>query len=116
MHEQSINPTSIADEVRRCIADFVGMPLDRVKANASLFHDLGVDGDDAHELMQEFASRFQIDLSHFVFSDYFGPEHASNPLALVKGMLGLGQPAIDKRLETRDLVQAVIAGRFIPPG
>lgn len=36
--------------------------------------DLGVTGDDAAELIEAFAKEFQVDVSRFVFHDYFGPE------------------------------------------
>lgn len=36
--------------------------------------DLGVTGDDAAELIEAFAQEFRVDLTHFTFHDYFGPE------------------------------------------
>jgi hypothetical protein len=36
--------------------------------------DLGVDGDDAVELMEEFSKRFDVDLETFHIGEYFGCE------------------------------------------
>lgn len=36
--------------------------------------DLGIDGDDAVELIVEFSKRFKVDMSDFPYSRYFGPE------------------------------------------
>jgi len=41
--------------------------------------DLGVDGDDAVELLEEYSKRFSVDISNFSFDDYFGPEVGFNP-------------------------------------
>jgi hypothetical protein len=41
---------------------------------------MGIDGDDAVELIEEFSERFGVDMSGFVCSRYFGPEAAWNPL------------------------------------
>ncbi|MCH7499446.1 MAG: DUF1493 family protein [Nitrospinae bacterium] len=42
--------------------------------------DLGVDGDDAVEVLEEYSKRFSVDISSFPFNDYFGPEVGFNPL------------------------------------
>lgn len=106
-------PANTADEVKQCIAGFAGVSTEILKDETSLFHDLGMDGDDAHDFMQEFASRFQVDLAHFVFSDYFGAEAATNPLALLTGALGLTTAQQFKRLEIKCLIQAVLQGHFL---
>ncbi|PXX41537.1 DUF1493 family protein [Undibacterium pigrum] len=111
-----MNPAIIRDEVKHCIADFAGVPIQNLSDDTSLFHDLGMDGDDALEFMQEFSRRFHVDLAQFVHSDYFGAEAASNPLALVTGLIGListtGCTATFHRLEIRDLVQTAMTGSF----
>ncbi len=43
-------------------------------SNTRIEKDLGVTGDDAAELIEAFAKEFQVDVSHFKFHDYFGPE------------------------------------------
>ena len=49
----------------------------------STFYQMGIDGDDAVELIEEFSERFGVDMSGFVCSRYFGPEAAWNPLIFI---------------------------------
>lgn len=42
--------------------------------STTLQRDLGVDGDDADEIMSEYFSTFDVDGSQFDFDDYFGTE------------------------------------------
>jgi len=114
------HPATNSDEVKRYVAGFVGVPVHNLKDDTSLLHDLGMDGDDAHDFMQEFARRFHVDLAQFVFKDYFAAEAASNPLALVRGLLdaisGADRSSSFRRLEIRHLVQAAMTGSFARPG
>lgn len=45
-----------------------------IPPGARLLHDLGLDGDDAWEFMEEFAQRFTVDLRRFPFTRYFHDE------------------------------------------
>lgn len=63
------------------IAEFTGYDSSWIQGSTRLMEDLGVDGDDAAELLQEFASRFKVDLSRFEFQRHFGPEAGWNPIA-----------------------------------
>lgn len=108
-----MDASSIADEVKQCIAGFTGISTEILKDETSLFHDLGMDGDDAHDFIQEFASRFQVDLTDFVFSDYFGAEAAIHPLTLLTGVLGLSATQQFKRLEVKCLIKAALRGHFL---
>lgn len=42
--------------------------------STDILRDLGVDGDDARELMARFGSEFSVDMSSFNSIDYFGAE------------------------------------------
>lgn len=55
------------------------IPVDEIE-RTSTFRSLGIDGDDAAELMQEYADTFEVDMSGFKGSDYYGPEAAYLPL------------------------------------
>lgn len=46
----------------------------RLAGDSRLFHDLGIDGDTAEELLIEFRDLFDVDLSQFRFNEYFGGE------------------------------------------
>lgn len=64
----------LLEQVVNLIAEETSTPRKRLLPNARLFHDLGVDGIDAEELMQKFFYRFGVAPQGFHHSDYFGPE------------------------------------------
>lgn len=61
------------DQVVQIIIQETGCNEDTVKPEATLV-ELGVDGDDAEQLIQRFSDHFSIDMSDFRFSRHFGPE------------------------------------------
>jgi acyl carrier protein len=69
------------DEVIEFIAKELGISKMKLKMESRMFHDLGVDGDDAGEFIVAFSKRFDVDISDFIFNDYFGNE-GCNPFAL----------------------------------
>ena len=58
-----------------------GHPLWKLNRSSS-FYRLGIDGDDATELMEEYARIFDVDMSGFKPSEYYGPEAASISLLI----------------------------------
>lgn len=67
-------PGQIADEVRMLICRKTGLEPEAVRPESRLLHDLGVTGDDAAELIDEFAQTFSVDMSSFQFQCYFTGE------------------------------------------
>ena len=62
--------TSFAD-VAAFIAQQTKEPLSNLAPETRLLHDLRLDGDDAHNFLSEFATRFDVDLTTFSFLEYF---------------------------------------------
>lgn len=62
--------SELIDFVRKKIREF-NMIIDEC---TQIEKDLGVTGDDAEELIQEFSKVFNVDLSNFLFSQYFNDE------------------------------------------
>jgi hypothetical protein len=58
----------------------LGVQRDRLTPEASLVHDLGVDGADGWEYMAAFGEHFGVDMSGFQAGLHFGPEAGCNPL------------------------------------
>lgn len=77
---------------------------------------LGVDGDDADEFMQEFSKRFAVDLSDFRFADYFGSEASALlpllPFAWIYRLVRHKGKSRFKPLHLADLHSAAINGRW----
>lgn len=46
----------------------------KLSVSTELLRDLGIDGDDAREFMVRFENEFNVDMSSFNGSDYFGAE------------------------------------------
>jgi acyl carrier protein len=61
------------------VAEQTGVSPSRISAATRIGEDLGVDGDDAADLLTEFASRFHVDLAGFQFPRHFGPEAGWSP-------------------------------------
>mgnify|MGYP001029933918 CR=1 FL=1 len=108
-------PSSITIEraVREFVATARSMPLDNISLNQSLFHDLGIDGDDAFDLIKKFSVRFNVSLDDFNFQKYFGCEAASGPIALLVELFTKENSRKLRRLEVADLVRAASDGRFL---
>jgi acyl carrier protein len=70
------------------ILSFVSWETGTRKKNLStttdLARDLGVDGDDAFDLIDKFGKEFVVDLSDFKFDSYFGSEGGGNLIRLIR--------------------------------
>lgn len=73
--------------------------------------DLGIDGDDADELLQRFCVAFEVYAQDFPFSEHFGPEAGFEPITWLLAKL-LGWTRKLKPLTVRALVEAAERGRF----
>jgi len=105
-------------QVTAFVAELVGIDRHRLHLRSTIFGDLGVDGEDAAELMEEFARSFHVDLSGYDHWRYFGPE-GFNPVATLwvglRQLAGLSseEAAGLDPLTIRDLVAAARAGHWL---
>jgi len=67
-------PDDLTERVRQFVSDRTGARLDRVQLETRLRADLGVDGDDARELLDAFSREFDVDPSGLQFDEHFGSE------------------------------------------
>jgi acyl carrier protein len=51
----------------------------------TLQNDLGIDGIDAEEILNEYFALYNMDISDFYFSNYFGEENF-NPITILKSL------------------------------
>jgi acyl carrier protein len=106
------NSTAIVNSVREFIASTLSTSVEKVTLEKSLFHDLGVDGDDALDLINGFSVKFNVSLKGFDFQKYFGNEAASGPVAFFVELFKKESSGKLLRLEVADLVRAASNGSF----
>jgi acyl carrier protein len=101
------------DPEDEAVIDFVcerrGVSREQVTADTSLLWDLGLDGDEAIEFLEEYSERFKVDVSHFEFAKFFDSEgEGCNPFLLPYGIyLWLTRrKQREKSLKVRHLIEA----------
>jgi acyl carrier protein len=62
------------DYILRLLAQKTGRKPDNITNGARLLHDLGLDGDDAAEVIAEISKTLKVDISAFDYSKYFRSE------------------------------------------
>jgi hypothetical protein len=91
------DPKILAHAVLSFIAECARVNMQQISLDTAINLDLGIDGDDASELLEAFSSKFGVDLSTFRFDRYF----ASEPSLLWLFLAGGSRAP----LTIRDLVQ-----------
>ena len=69
---------SLYEDIVFFISDFGSVKKDEISLDTAI-GDLGIDGDDASDFIVAFGDKFEVDLSDFIFKDYFIAE-GFNPL------------------------------------
>ena len=64
----------IANIVLQVISKTIGMGVREITMESRVLHDLGLDGDDAIEAIQEISRKCSMDISEFNFETYFRSE------------------------------------------
>lgn len=113
------------DEIRRLVTEKTNYPSSRIKPTTRLAHDLGIDGDDAFELLEEFGERYHVSFNDFVFLDYFCWEGYNPFFPIVMACLSLVSPRFrfvrhdaerrEREITIAHLVQCAQAGHWIVP-
>lgn len=102
----------LSDKLRTFVAEKLDIPPEKLAAGNRLQHDLGLDGDDADAFMTSFGQTFEVDMSEFVLTDYFGRESAGClPLWIVWLLIPPLRPKVIP-VSLEDLGSALRAGRW----
>ena len=104
--------TVTAADVIAIIAEETSISPERIQPQHSLNFDLGVDGDDAEELLRTYMEKFHVNMQAFDFHRYFGDERAFNIFAYLWQIF----TGIEKQepLFVRDLVRSAQLGHWAP--
>ena len=104
-------------EIIEFISDFTSIKAEKISPCTLINLDLGVDGDDGAELLEEYAKRFKVDLSP-ISEVYFGPEGVSIsfvilwPYYLVRWLLGYKTNDLAP-LSVLQLINSAKAGKWV---
>lgn len=105
------NANNILNQVViKCISGITGLNECDISINHSLNFDLGIDGNDAVELIEFFSKEFEVDMSDFRFSVYFGPEIGLTPFSIL--MYFLSPSKKKKPLKVADLILSAKLKKF----
>ena len=73
-----MNDLTFEQQVKELVAKETEVRIERLTLETDLLKDLGVDGNDALELLEKYWEVFHVDLLQFKFSKHFGPEGGPN--------------------------------------
>ena len=101
-----IENVKMKEEIIQFVSTETRVPIKKLSLETRLFHDIGLDGDDARELLDKFSHQFNVDISGLELDLYFGPEAGFNPFSFLLSRL-LGNKTSSKQpLTIKDLVNA----------
>lgn len=104
-------------EIIKFISDFTSVKAEKISPSTLINLDLGVDGDDGTELLEEYAKRFKVDLTP-ISEIYFGPEGLPIsfiilwPYYLVRWLLGYKASDLAP-LPVSQLIKSAEAGKWV---
>jgi acyl carrier protein len=101
---------SLTDRVISLVARKTGVKVSKISQQTDLVYDLGIDGDDAVELIDEFEHEFGVEMPNSEYDKHFGPE-GLNPLCLFSLSWWRDKA---KPLTIADLVRAAESGVWPP--
>ncbi len=98
-------------EVIDFICNETGSVKGEVTLDSGLYYDLGIYGEDAHEILEAYSNKFQVSLDQFKFESYFEEEVPSNPIKtllyfIFKPILPGHMKQDKKNITVKDLVEA----------
>lgn len=99
----------ILEGIKVLIHKYTGQTKIPLNRSTRLYQDLKIDGDDAFELLKDFSSKYNVDMSDFKFNEYFSPEGIDIIGAIIS--LFKNRPKL-KELTIGDMELAVIEGKL----
>lgn len=90
----------IVSEIFAFLNKTAGVELENVSLKDGLELDLGITGDDAYDLISAFSTKFNVDISRFIFAEYFHAEPS---------VFSFKQTKKNKELTIQKLLEAVIS-------
>ena len=104
-------PTATLDEVRQFLVANWHAKESQIIPGTRLLHDLGIDGDDATEILTAFSEKFRVDMSSFPFALHFGSEAGAGYRWVVRKIKG-GDSIPLLPVTVQDLIDSANCGRW----
>lgn len=98
------------DKVISFLSQQLSIPMHKLNENYCLSYDLGVVGDDAVELIEEYSKKFNVDISEFTIEEYFLSEEIFTSLGILNGIAEKEKEM--QHLKVQDLIEAVETGKL----
>ncbi|MGD9859229.1 DUF1493 family protein [Marinobacterium iners] len=108
----SSNKESMGKRIILFLSKSLSVKEEDINLGSRIFHDLGVDGDDAKELMDNYANEFNVSLDGFNFNQCFGPENSISMIELFLSFFKRIDQENIKELRVEDLIDAAESGSF----
>ncbi|MES9842251.1 MAG: DUF1493 family protein [Candidatus Thiodiazotropha endolucinida] len=104
----------VSSEIMAFVCDESGVDKDNIHLETRLFHDLGIDGIDAYDLLDKYSLKYKVSLGELPHHDYFNEETGISLIAILKRLFGKMHMSNKKPLTIMDLVNGVIMGTLKP--
>jgi len=116
MNNKYLSEETIFNQIREFIASKRGIKSSKISVNSKLYHDLGLDGDDALEFFESFSCIFCVDISEFYLDNHFGSEYSA-PIRLILRKLPFIKRYIKEYepITVADLINAVKSKKLVYP-
>jgi acyl carrier protein len=111
-----MNALNKKDDITLQLIEFLStqlsIPKKKIHLEDSLFHDFGVDGDDAIEVINEYSKRFDVSIANFNIDEYFGAEISSSPIQMIVELFTKANLKNTPRFTVENLINGVTRGRL----
>jgi acyl carrier protein len=107
-----VSTSTTFEQVRVFLSEQIRVSPQQIEPTTRLLHDLGIDGDDADEVLSDFGKRFGVDFSALAFQRHFGSELGVGGRWLIRKICG-GNAIRLSPVTVQDLVDAANRGRWI---
>lgn len=104
------NEEQLTKEIIAFVSGESGIDEKDLHLESRLFHDLGIDGIDAYDLLDKYSLKYKVSLSELPHHDYFNVETGISLIATIKRIFGKTYMSNKKPLTILDLVDGVING------
>lgn len=103
------------EEVKKLISKEWLVKIESLSIETRLSHDLGMDGEDGWEFIEVFAEHFQVEMSDFEFSLYFGEEAGTDPITFLYFLLFKSKRPKFVPITIKDLAISAERRKWIKP-